>query len=62
MQRVDCFAGSQIKSNQAALSMKCAVCLTQFLCTVRKVAGSSSCPYACGAMGVLIRASSVFAE
>jgi hypothetical protein len=28
--------GSQIKSNQAALSMKCAVCLTQFLCTSKE--------------------------
>jgi hypothetical protein len=55
--RVDCFAGSQIKSNQAALSMKCAVCLTQFLCTVRSAAGNTRFLYACTAMGVLIRAS-----
>jgi hypothetical protein len=38
-------AGSQIKANQSSLTMKCHVCLTQFVCTVRRaVSGAATLP------------------
>lgn len=47
-------AGSQVKANQAALTQKCHVCLTQFVCTVSRCKCLHAAVLLCSVAGLCV--------